>query len=42
MVDREGNPLTDPTRQNGGLPLPIGGPKGYGACHGDRSSRGHC
>ena len=30
MVDREGNPLTDPTRQSEGLLLPIGGPKGYG------------
>ena len=30
MVDRDGNPLTDPTRQGEGLLLPIGGPKGYG------------
>ena len=30
MVDRDGNPLTDPTRQDEGLLLPIGGPKGYG------------
>ncbi len=30
MVDREGNPLTDPTRQSDGLLLPIGGAKGYG------------
>lgn len=30
MVDKEGNPLTDPTRQDEGLLLPIGGPKGYG------------
>lgn len=30
MVDREGNPLTDPKRQSEGLLLPIGGPKGYG------------
>lgn len=30
MVDREGNPLTDPNRQGDGLLLPIGGPKGYG------------
>jgi LDH2 family malate/lactate/ureidoglycolate dehydrogenase len=30
MVDREGNPLTDPARQSEGLLLPIGGPKGYG------------
>lgn len=30
MIDREGNPLTDPNRQNEGLLLPIGGAKGYG------------
>jgi LDH2 family malate/lactate/ureidoglycolate dehydrogenase len=30
MVDREGNPLTDPKRQDEGLLLPIGGAKGYG------------
>lgn len=30
MVDREGNPLTDPARQGEGLLLPIGGAKGYG------------
>ncbi len=30
MVDREGNPLTDPTRQSEGLLLPSGGAKGYG------------
>ena len=30
MVDRDGNPLTDPTRQDEGLLLPIGGAKGYG------------
>jgi LDH2 family malate/lactate/ureidoglycolate dehydrogenase len=30
MVDREGNPMTDPTRQSEGLLLPIGGAKGYG------------
>lgn len=30
MVDREGKPLTDPTRQSEGLLLPIGGAKGYG------------
>ena len=30
MVDKEGKPLTDPTRQSEGLLLPIGGPKGYG------------
>jgi len=30
MVDRQGNPMTDPTRQSEGLLLPIGGAKGYG------------
>jgi len=30
MVDREGQPLTDPSRQGEGLLLPIGGAKGYG------------
>ncbi|WP_305987489.1 Ldh family oxidoreductase [Roseibium sp. MMSF_3544] len=30
MVDRQGKPLTDPTRQSEGLLLPIGGAKGYG------------
>lgn len=30
MVDREGQPLTDPSRQSEGLLLPIGGAKGYG------------
>jgi L-2-hydroxycarboxylate dehydrogenase (NAD+) len=30
MIDREGNPLTDPTRASEGFLLPIGGPKGYG------------
>lgn len=30
MVDRDGNPLTDPRRQGEGLLLPIGGAKGYG------------
>ena len=30
MVDRKGNPLTDPARQSEGLLLPIGGAKGYG------------
>jgi L-2-hydroxycarboxylate dehydrogenase (NAD+) len=30
MIDREGRPLTDPTRANEGFLLPIGGPKGYG------------
>ncbi len=30
MIDKLGNPLTDPTRAKDGLLLPIGGPKGYG------------
>lgn len=30
MMDRQGKPLTDPTRANEGFLLPIGGPKGYG------------
>ncbi|WP_153768992.1 Ldh family oxidoreductase [Labrenzia sp. CE80] len=30
MIDKEGNPLTDPTRASEGFLLPIGGPKGYG------------
>ncbi len=30
MMDREGNPLTDPKRADEGFLLPIGGPKGYG------------
>lgn len=30
MVDRSGEPLTDPTRAAEGFLLPIGGPKGYG------------
>jgi LDH2 family malate/lactate/ureidoglycolate dehydrogenase len=30
MVDREGNPLTDPKRADEGFLLPIGGYKGYG------------
>jgi LDH2 family malate/lactate/ureidoglycolate dehydrogenase len=30
MIDRQGNPLTDPTRAEGGSLLPIGGPKGFG------------
>jgi len=30
MVDRNGAPLTDPTRASEGFLLPIGGPKGYG------------
>jgi LDH2 family malate/lactate/ureidoglycolate dehydrogenase len=30
MVDRNGAPLTDPTKSADGFLLPIGGPKGYG------------
>src|SRR5262249_42672679 len=30
MIDRQGNPLTDPKRSSEGFLLPIGGPKGYG------------
>jgi len=30
MVDRDGRPLTDPTRQSEGFLLPVGGAKGYG------------
>jgi LDH2 family malate/lactate/ureidoglycolate dehydrogenase len=30
MIDRQGNPLTDPTRADEGFLLPIGGAKGYG------------
>lgn len=30
MVDRQGKPLTDPSRASEGFLLPIGGPKGYG------------
>jgi LDH2 family malate/lactate/ureidoglycolate dehydrogenase len=30
MMDRQGNPLTDPQRANQGFLLPIGGYKGYG------------
>lgn len=30
MVDRNGDPLTDPSRASEGFLLPIGGPKGYG------------
>lgn len=30
MIDRKGQPLTDPTRANEGFLLPIGGYKGYG------------
>src|SRR4030095_5100259 len=30
MMDRQGKPLTDPSRANEGFLLPIGGYKGYG------------
>jgi len=30
MIDRQGQPLTDPARASDGFLLPIGGPKGYG------------
>jgi LDH2 family malate/lactate/ureidoglycolate dehydrogenase len=30
MIDREGQPLTDPAKAEGGSLLPIGGPKGFG------------
>lgn len=30
MIDKQGQPLTDPTRSKEGLLLPIGGPKGFG------------
>ena len=30
MIDRQGQPLTDPKRSSEGFLLPIGGPKGYG------------
>ncbi|MFP6710343.1 MAG: Ldh family oxidoreductase [Rhodospirillales bacterium] len=30
MIDRQGQPLTDPTKSDEGFLLPIGGPKGYG------------
>lgn len=30
MIDKQGQPLTDPTRSDDGFLLPIGGPKGYG------------
>jgi len=30
MIDRNGDPLTDPTKASEGFLLPIGGPKGYG------------
>ena len=30
MIDKQGQPMTDPTKSSEGLLLPIGGPKGYG------------
>ncbi len=30
MIDRQGQPLTDPKRANEGFLVPVGGPKGYG------------
>jgi LDH2 family malate/lactate/ureidoglycolate dehydrogenase len=30
MIDKNGNPLTDPAKSKDGFLLPIGGPKGYG------------
>jgi len=30
MIDKNGKPLTDPTKSKDGFLLPIGGPKGYG------------
>ncbi len=30
MIDSEGNPLTDPTRADEGVLVPVGGYKGYG------------
>jgi L-2-hydroxycarboxylate dehydrogenase (NAD+) len=30
MIDKEGQPMTDPTKSDEGFLLPIGGPKGYG------------
>jgi L-2-hydroxycarboxylate dehydrogenase (NAD+) len=30
MIDKEGQPLTDPNKSDEGFLLPIGGPKGYG------------
>ena len=30
MIDKEGKPLTDPSKSGEGFLLPIGGPKGYG------------
>ena len=30
MIDKQGEPLTDPTRADEGFLMPIGGPKGYG------------
>jgi LDH2 family malate/lactate/ureidoglycolate dehydrogenase len=30
MIDRQGQPLTDPKRSSEGSLVPVGGPKGYG------------
>ena len=30
MIDRQGQPLTDPKRASEGFLVPVGGPKGYG------------
>jgi L-2-hydroxycarboxylate dehydrogenase (NAD+) len=30
MIDKQGRPLTDPTKSDEGFLMPIGGPKGYG------------
>ena len=30
MIDRQGQPLTDPKRASEGSLVPVGGPKGYG------------
>ena len=30
MIDKQGNPVTDPAKSKDGFLLPIGGPKGYG------------
>jgi L-2-hydroxycarboxylate dehydrogenase (NAD+) len=30
MIDRQGQPLTDPRRASEGFLVPVGGPKGYG------------
>lgn len=32
VIDRDGNPITDPKEAHHGFLLPIGGPKGYGLC----------